>query len=81
MAIDPRFVIEDRLQHLDAKLDRVIELLSRVADDLDHAATLRDDASSVAELRADLHRGFADLRNAVRHFGVRLGESDRYRGR
>ena len=80
MAIDSRYDLGDRLQHLDAKLDRVIELLSRVADDLDHATSLRDDAASVAELRADLHRGFADLRNAVRHFGMRV-ESDRYRGR
>jgi hypothetical protein len=81
MAIDPRFDIDDRLQHLDAKLDRVLDLLSRVAEDVDHATVLRDNNASVAELRADLHRGFADLRNAVRHFGVRLGEGDRYRGR
>jgi hypothetical protein len=81
MAIDSRFDIEDRLRHLDAKLDRVLDLLSRVAEDVDHSTALRDNNAGVAELRADLNRGFADLRNAVRHFGVRLGEGDRYRGR
>ena len=81
MTIDQQLGIDDRLQHLEAKMDRLLDLVTRVADDLDHVTTLRESVTGLADIRADMLRGFADLRNAVRHFGVRIGESERYRSR
>ena len=82
MPIDHDRDLDDRVQRLELRLDRALDLLARVADDLDHVAALRESLEAgLGEVRADLQRGFADLRNAVRHFGVRIGEADRYRSR
>ena len=82
MPIDHDRALDDRVQRLELRLDRALDLLARVADDLDHVTALREGLDAgLADVRADLQRGFADLRNAVRHFGVRIGEADRYRSR
>ena len=81
MTIDQQLDLDARLHHLEAKMDRVLDLVTRVADDLDHVTSLRESVSGLADIRADMLRGFADLRNAVRHFGARIGETDRYRSR
>ena len=82
MPIDHDRALDERVQCLELRLDRALDLLVRVADDLDHVAALREGLDAgLADVRADLQRGFADLRNAVRHFSVRIGEVDRYRSR
>ena len=82
MPIDHELDLAERVQRIELRLDRALDLLARVADDVDRVAAGRDGVETgLADLRADLQRGFADLRNAVRHFGVRIGEADRYRSR
>ena len=82
MPIDHDRDIDERVQRLELRLDHVLDLLTHLADDLDHVATLRElMETGLADVRADLQRGFGDLRNAVRHFGVRIGEAERYRSR
>jgi hypothetical protein len=82
MPIDHDCDLDERVRRLELRLDRALDVLARVADDLDQVAALRESLETgVADVRADLQRGFADLRNAVRHFGVRIGEADRYRSR
>jgi hypothetical protein len=80
MTLTPRLDLDDRLRHLETRLDRLLDQMTRLADDLDHAAGRREAMEAgLVDLRTDVQRGFADLRNAVRHFGVRIGESERYR--
>jgi t-SNARE complex subunit (syntaxin) len=71
-----------RLQRLEDTLDRTVDLLARVADAVDRANAQQGTLdSSLADLRTEVQRGFADLRHAVRHVGARVGEADRHRAR
>lgn len=74
--------LDDRLRLLESRVDRALDLLARVSDELTQVAALGDTLEAgLTEVKADLQRGFADLRHAVRHVGVRVGESGRHRGR
>ena len=80
MTTDERTELEDRFDELEHKLDRVIALVARMTDDLDHAAALRESLDAgLADVRAELQRGFADLRNTVRHLVARVAEVQRWR--
>ena len=82
MTTDHDCDLDQRVQRLEVRLDRTLNLLARVTEDLDQVAALREGLETgLADVRADLQRGFGDLRNAVRHFSVRIGEADRYRPR
>lgn len=80
MTNDARLEIEDRLDQLELKIDRLMHVVGRVADDLDTVTALRESLDAgFAEAKADNQRAFGDLRNAIRHFGVRISESERCR--
>jgi uncharacterized coiled-coil protein SlyX len=80
--IDHHSTLENRLRLLESRIDRALDLLTRVSDDLSQVAALGDTLNAaLTETRTELQRGFADLRHAVRHVGVRVGEGDRHRGR
>ena len=80
MTTDQREDLAERLDELEAKLDRTLDLVARVAEDLDLVAGLREAVDAgFAEARVDAQRGFADLRNAMRHVGVRIAEAERHR--
>jgi hypothetical protein len=80
MTTDDRAELEDRIDQLEHKLDRVIDLVARMTEDLDHAAQLRESVDTgVAEIRSDLQRGFSDLRHTIRHLVARVGEVPRWR--
>ncbi len=80
MADDARLEVDDRLDQLELKIDRLMDIVGRVADDLDTVTSLREALDAgFAEAKADAQRGFGDLRNAIRHFGVRISEAERCR--
>ena len=80
--IDHHPTLEHRLLLLESRLDHALDLLTRVGDDLNQIAALGDALNAgLTETRTELQRGFADLRHAVRHVSVRVGEGDRHRGR
>jgi chromosome segregation ATPase len=82
MPIDHDRGLFDRLHDLERRLDRALDLLARVSDDLSQVAQRGDTLEAgLTEVKTDLQRGFSDLRHAVRHVGVRVGEGDRHRGR
>jgi t-SNARE complex subunit (syntaxin) len=75
-----RLEIDARLDELERKLDRLTDLVARMADDIEQVSAMRDILEAgLADAKAEAQRGFADLRNAVRHIGVRVGEAERYR--
>ena len=80
MTTDERTELEDRLDELENKLDRVIVLVARMTDDLDQAAALRETVDAgLADVRSELQRGFTDVRNTIRHLVARVGEVPRWR--
>jgi hypothetical protein len=80
MTVDERAELDERLDQLEQKLDRVTDLVARMAEDLDHAAQLRESVDAgIADIRSDLQRGFSDLRHTIRHLVARVGEVPRWR--
>jgi uncharacterized coiled-coil DUF342 family protein len=80
MTTDERQEIDERLDHLELKIDRLADVVGRLAEDIDSVTMLRESIeAAVAEIKADTQRGFGDLRNAIRHFSARISEADRCR--
>ena len=80
MTSDENIELEERLDAVEHKLDRLIVLVARMTDDLDQAAGLRESVEAgVADVRSELQRGFAEMRNTIRHLVARVGEVPRWR--
>jgi hypothetical protein len=80
MTIDERAELESRIDEVEHKLDRLIALVARMTDDLDHAVAVRESVDAgFSDVRADLQRGFSDLRHTIRHLVARVGEVPRWR--
>ena len=80
MTSDQRAELEDRIDEIEHKMDRLIALVVRMTDDLEQAAMLRESVDAgVADIRSDIQRGFSDLRHTVRHLVARVGEVPRWR--
>lgn len=80
MTIGQRQDVEQRLDQLETKIDRLMDVVARVADDLEMVNSLRESVDAAfADARTESQRAFGDLRNAIRHFGVRIGEAERCR--
>jgi hypothetical protein len=80
MTTDERTELEERLDEVEHKLDRLIALVARMTDDLDQAVGVRESMETgLADVRADVQRGFTDLRNTIRHLVARVGEVPRWR--
>jgi uncharacterized protein with PhoU and TrkA domain len=80
MTTDQRAELEDRIDEIDHKMDRLIALVVRMTDDLEQAAVLRESVDAgVSDIRSDLQRGFSDLRSTIRHLVARVGEVPRWR--
>jgi predicted nucleic acid-binding Zn-ribbon protein len=80
MTTDERTDLEDRIDDLEHKLDRLIVLMARMTDDLEQAAAQRDSMeTALTDLRSDVQRGFSELRHTVRHLVARVGEVPRWR--
>jgi hypothetical protein len=80
MTTDERTELEERLDEVEHKLDRLIALVARMTDDLDQAAGVRESVEAgLADVRAEVQRGFTDIRNTIRHLVARIGEVPRWR--
>jgi hypothetical protein len=80
MTTDERTELEVRLDEVEHKLDRLIALVARITDDLDQAGGLRESVEAgLADVRAEVQRGFTDIRNTIRHLVARIGEVPRWR--
>jgi hypothetical protein len=80
MTTDERTELEERLDEVEHKLDRLIALVARMTDDLDQAVGVRESMETgLADVRADVQRGFTDIRNTIRHLVARVGEVPRWR--
>jgi hypothetical protein len=69
---------DDRLALLEGELRSLAATLERVASELAAVRSLSVGVDgAVAGLRADIQRGFTDLRNGLRHYTIRMQETMR----
>ncbi|MGQ0736655.1 MAG: hypothetical protein ACT4QD_23755 [Acidobacteriota bacterium] len=67
---------------LDHRLEALTDLLDRVVVEIDAlSSTCHGMDATLGDVRQDVQRGFADVRNSLRHMSMRMSEGERLRGR